>query len=182
MSPLYRFSSKAALFGYSLQGRPAPAFTRKRKRRDTWPVMSHENVEIVGGVQPQPDVDLVTLLRDEAGAASLAEAFAPLLHDDFEAVGSAGFETQHSTGLAGLREVWLAWLEPWESYRVEIEDVIDAGDDVLVLTRDYGRRRGMEAEVSVLGGAVWTVLDGKIVRAAFYPDRSEAIEAAGLST
>jgi ketosteroid isomerase-like protein len=143
--------------------------------------MSQENVAIVRGVQPQPDVDLVTFFRDASVAASLAEALAPLLHNDFEAVGSAGVERQQGSGFAGLREVWLAWLEPWESYRVEIEDVIDAGEDVLVLTRDYGRRQGMDVEVSLLGAAVWTVLDGQIVRAAFYSHRAEALEAVGLS-
>jgi ketosteroid isomerase-like protein len=39
----------------------------------------------------------------------------------------------------------------------------------------------MDVEVSVLGGTVWTVRDGKIARVAFYLHRSEALEAAGLS-
>jgi len=83
-------------------------------------------------------------------------------------------------GLEGLRAVWLEWLEPWESYRVEIEELIDAGTDVIVLTRDYGRRPGMTAEVSILAAAVWTMQEGKVARANFYPDRAAALEAAGL--
>jgi ketosteroid isomerase-like protein len=49
-----------------------------------------------------------------------------------------------------------------------------------VLVRDYGRRAGMSAEISVLGAAVWTVRDGKIARVRFYPDRAEALQAVGL--
>jgi ketosteroid isomerase-like protein len=83
-------------------------------------------------------------------------------------------------GLEGLRALWLDWLEPWESYRVEVEDVIDAGDDAVVLVRDFGRRAGMTVEVSVVGGAVWTVRDGRVARVAFYLNRSEALKAVGM--
>jgi ketosteroid isomerase-like protein len=145
--------------------------------------MSQENVEIVRSLQPSPDTDLVVLFRDEATATALAETVAPLFHDDFE----ADFEDWtpgeriRFAGLEGLRAAWLDWLDPWESYRTEIEDVIDAGDKVVVLARDYGRRPGMAAEVSVVAGAVWTFREGKIAKTAFYLDRSQAFEAAGLS-
>jgi ketosteroid isomerase-like protein len=59
--------------------------------------------------------------------------------------------------------------------------MIDAGDDVVVLVRDYGRRAGMAVEVSMVGASIWTVRDGKIAKAAFYPNRSDALEAVGLS-
>jgi ketosteroid isomerase-like protein len=142
--------------------------------------MSLENVEIVRALQPPPDWNLVTQFGDDAAFAVVAEGIAPHLDDDFEALGSAGVERVRHRGLEGLRAVWLEWLEPWESYRVEIEELIDAGSDVIVLTRDYGRRPGMTAEVSVHAAAVWTVRAGKVARANFYPDRAAALEAAGL--
>lgn len=46
--------------------------------------------------------------------------------------------------------------------------------------RDLGRREGSTQEVELLGAAVWTIRNGKIVRAEFYPDRAEALEAVGL--
>src|SRR5436190_647523 len=145
--------------------------------------MSQENVEIVRGLQPTGDMDLVALFRDEATAAALLETLAPFFHDDVEIVAPTFVSGQGARfiGLEGLRAGWLDWLGPWESYRVEIEDVIDAGDDVVVLPRDYGRRAGMAVEVSVMGGAVWTVRDGKVSRVAFYLNRNEALEAVGLS-
>ena len=145
--------------------------------------MSRENVELVRSLLPSPDTDLVVMFSDEGPATALMEAVAPYFHEDFEAdfIDWAPGQRIQYAGLAGLRTAWLEWLQPWQSYRTEIEDVIDAGDEVVVLTRDYGRRTGVTVEVSVVAAAVWTVRDGKIARAAFYPDRSEALEAAGLS-
>ena len=106
---------------------------------------------------------------------------APFVHSDFEAVARTSLEAPSGAGLRGLRVIWLEWLAPWESYRVEVEDVIDAGDRAVVLIRDFGRQEGSRAEVSIRAGAVWTVRDGRIARVEFYSDRSEAIQAAGLS-
>ncbi|HEY7266581.1 MAG TPA: nuclear transport factor 2 family protein [Solirubrobacterales bacterium] len=143
--------------------------------------MSRENVELVRRLQPPPDMDLVALFRDEEGASRLLGALGPYVHEDFVAGGSRLEESEH-VGLPGLRAGWADWLEPWESYRVEIEEVIDAGEEaVIVLTRDYGRRAGMEAEVPILGAAVWIVRDGKVARATFYTDRNQAFAATGLS-
>jgi ketosteroid isomerase-like protein len=144
--------------------------------------MSQQNVELVRGLQPNRDTDLVALLRDDATAAALMETLSPFFHEDVEIVGPtfvAG-EGFRFVGLEGLRAGWLDWLEPWESYRVEVEDVIDAGDEAVVLVRDYGRRAGMSVEASVVAGAVWTVRDGRVARVAFYLNRSEALEAVGL--
>jgi ketosteroid isomerase-like protein len=143
--------------------------------------MSRENVELVRQLQPGRDVDLAEALRDDALAQTLLEAMAPFVHPNFESVGITPMQGVSGTGLQGLREVWLDWLEPWESYRVEIQDVIDAGEQAVVLIRDFGRRKGSDAEVSISGAAVWTVRDGKIARAEFYTDRSEALKAVGLA-
>ncbi len=60
-------------------------------------------------------------------------------------------------------------------------ELVDLGDRVLALVHDYGRRDGMSAEVALPGGTIWTFEQGKVKHAAFYPDRHEALEAAGLS-
>jgi ketosteroid isomerase-like protein len=143
--------------------------------------MSQENVELVRRLQPSRDTDLVALFRDDATAAALMEALSPFFHADFEAttVAIAPGQRIRFAGLDGLRAAWLDWLEPWERYRTEVEDVIDAGDEVVA--RDRGRRAGMTVEVSVVGASVWTVRDGKFAKAAFYVNRSEALEAVGLT-
>lgn len=143
--------------------------------------MSRENVDLIRGLMPGPDLDMVHLVRDEAAATAMMAAFAPLVHDDFDVVAVAAVRDRYA-GVAGLRAAWLDWLEPWASYRTEMERAIDAGDDVVMLTRDYGRRAGTDAEVCLLGAAVWTVRGGRIARVAFHASRAEALEAVGLSS
>ena len=144
--------------------------------------MSQENVELVRSLQPSRDADLVAAFRDDATAAAVMETLSPFFHEDVEIVAPSfvAGEGVRFVGLEGLRAGWLDWLEPWESYRVEVEDVIDAGDDAVVLVRDFGRRAGVTAEVGVVGGAVWTVREGRVARVAFYLNRSEALKVVGL--
>lgn len=80
-----------------------------------------------------------------------------------------------------------------EGYRVEIEECIAAGDDVVVSFRAAGMEPARRVEdddgrtVSVskyftIGRyfAVVTVRDGKVVRVQDYPQRTEALEAVGI--
>ena len=143
--------------------------------------MSRENVEMVRRIQPGPEVDLAALLRDDGAFESFVEAVGPLFHPDFEAMVVPSLQADRHAGLRGLRAAWLDWLEGWDSYRVEVEELLDAGEDVVVVVRDYARRADMETEVAQRGASIWTVRDGRIARAAFYPNRTEALDAAGLS-
>jgi ketosteroid isomerase-like protein len=146
--------------------------------------MSQADVEIVRGLLgPFEAGDIAQMFRDEAISAALTDAAAPLLSEDFECVfvredvGRAAYR-----GVDGLRAAWLDWLAPWESYRAEIEDVIDAREGrVLVLTRDYARPKGSPSEVNFKGAPVWTVRDGKVARIEFYFNRDEGLKAAGLA-
>jgi ketosteroid isomerase-like protein len=90
----------------------------------------------------------------------------------------AAFPGGHATlysGFDGLRDCWLDWLAPWTSYRVEVEKLIDVGERVVTLTRDYGRREPGAPEVGQDSAAIWTVRGGRIVRAEFYADRAEGL-------
>jgi hypothetical protein len=142
--------------------------------------MSAENLEFVKSLQPRPSFDLVEAF--DSRWPRVRTFFEPRSHPDLESgFVQAGERTSHR-GLDGFRQTWLDWLEPWDSYRTEMVRFIDCGDDVLVFVRDYGRRRGMSAEVKLLGGAVWTVRDGKLARAFFYTAREDALNELGLST
>lgn len=146
--------------------------------------MSQEDIEIVRRLLgPFEQGDLVPLFRDDTINASIRAASEPFFTPDFECVfvradvGRAAY-----SGLDGLRAGFLDWLEPWESYRAGVEDVIDAGDGrVAVLTNDHAYPRGANAEVTFLGAPLWTVRDGKVARIEFYWDRAEGLAAAGLS-
>jgi ketosteroid isomerase-like protein len=143
--------------------------------------MSEENVRRVAALQPPAEADLTKLFRDEGEWARLARIFEPRVHEDIESGFVRGGERTSYRGLAGFRQTWLDWLEPWDSYRVEIRKLLPHGGHVVVLVHDYGRRTGMTAEVRLRGAAVWTVRDGKISRAFFYTDREDALDDVGLS-
>src|SRR5436305_11950974 len=83
-------------------------------------------------------------------------------------------------GVEGLRSALLDWLEPWESYRAEIEELVDLGDRVAVLTRDYGRRKGVEREVDFKGVSVYVFRGDKIFRASSFTLTRGGIAAVGL--
>jgi len=60
--------------------------------------------------------------------------------------------------------------------------MIDVGDSVVVLVRDRARRHGMDVEVELISGSLWTFANGKIVRVQFYANREELREAVGLQS
>jgi ketosteroid isomerase-like protein len=143
-----------------------------------WP---RRNVDLVLTLQSPATEDFAQLLRDDDAWAALAKGIEPLFRPDFETVAPGVPRTENAyIGLDGLRAAWLAWVAPWETYRTETKEVIDARERVLVIVNDFGRRQRSTVEVKVDGAAVWTFRDGKITRFEAFAHRSEAREAVGL--
>lgn len=83
-------------------------------------------------------------------------------------------------GHDGARE-WLGrWMEAWEEFDFEIEELIDAGKQVVVIYHQRGVGRGSGIELENRLAAVATVRDGRIVRGELYLDIAEALEVAGV--
>jgi ketosteroid isomerase-like protein len=77
---------------------------------------------------------------------------------------------------------WTAgWLAAWDSYTAEAEEVIDAGDQVVVVHYERGRGKGSGVEVEHRVANVFDLRDGRVVRKLPFANRSDALEAAGLS-
>ena len=142
--------------------------------------MSRENVELARAVYPRPGTDICRLLREEDTFARLRDSGSRFFVDDFEAVFVFPGETRTYAGWAGLRKAWLDWLEPWATYRIGIDELVDVGDRVVVLDRDHGRRGDMDQEVELVAATILTFRDGKVTRWEFYGDRGDALEAVGL--
>jgi ketosteroid isomerase-like protein len=140
-----------------------------------------ENLELVLGLYPGPDVDYVQLFGDEKTWAATRAAVARFIHPDFEcAVSLLGREEVYG-GPEGLRALFLDWYAPWVTYRIEVEDAIDLGERVLVLYHSFGRLEGSSQEVEEASATVWTIRhEGKVARAVFYTNRAEALKAVGL--
>ena len=83
-------------------------------------------------------------------------------------------------GREGVAEAMRVWSGTWEDWNVEMEEIIDAGDHVLLIARESGRGKGSGIEIDQRIFAVFTLRGGRIVRWKGFIDRNEALEAAGL--
>jgi ketosteroid isomerase-like protein len=84
-------------------------------------------------------------------------------------------------GLEGFRHLLEQVDEMWDTFQIEPEEFIDAGDNVFVASRMSGRGRGSGVEAEMRAFAIWTLREGKVSQvAAGYRDRADVLEAAGL--
>lgn len=146
--------------------------------------MSQENVELIRSLQPRPEANLVELFTDDLANARMADALVHLLDPAFVCFihfpGDA--EPASYSGLDGLRQGWLDWLGPWTTYRTEIEELIDLGERVVAIIRDYARSEPDAPEVDIRAATIWTVRDGRVHRVDFYAGgRAEALASVGLA-
>ena len=129
--------------------------------------MSQENVEIVRAAYDAFNRgDLDAALKDAAPDCEL---------DWSRGVGpNAGVHK-----LDQMRSFLGDFTDTFESVRVEPDEFIEAGENVVVPQTGYVRgREGVEVTARV--SLVWTCRDGAIVRICLYQQKREALEAAGL--
>jgi ketosteroid isomerase-like protein len=77
------------------------------------------------------------------------------------------------------REAMRTWTGTFEDWRMEVEEILDAGDCVYLVTREVGRGSGVPIEQT--SHQVVTLRNGKIIHWQGFSSRDEALEAAGLS-
>jgi ketosteroid isomerase-like protein len=73
-----------------------------------------------------------------------------------------------------------AWLDTWDEYRQDVEEVIEEGDSVVALVHIKARGSGSGVEVDIRFYPQFKVRDGKVAYIYDHEDRAEALEAAGL--
>jgi len=129
--------------------------------------MSEENVKIV-----QRAFDVF-----HSGDADRAEALATIDPN----VVYTPVEDGPSSGLSAIRDQFKRWESSWEELVETAEELIDAGDRVVVTALYRGRGQGSGVPVEARFYAVYTLRDGRVVRVDEFTDRAEALEAAGLS-
>jgi ketosteroid isomerase-like protein len=147
--------------------------------------VSAENVRVVEEIQTSITVeDVVTALDSEEADVRIRRLFMELAEPDFEtAMVGPGYTAGRRiefTGIDGFAEAWRDWTSPFETYDIEVEEMIDAGDQVVSMVAMSGRTRTGGAEITAPGAAVWTVVDGRVRKVEFHIDRDEALRAAGL--
>jgi len=84
-------------------------------------------------------------------------------------------------GHEGLRTFFRHWYEAWKHVEPDLEELIDAGEQVISVETTRGRGRTSGAVVELPHAAVWTFREDKIVRVVWFGSREEALETPGLS-
>jgi ketosteroid isomerase-like protein len=130
--------------------------------------MSQENVEIVRRAHAE----------FERGNFWVPEVFDPSVRVVWLPVAGGERET---VGLDDLARGIKNWMEPWEQVTTVAEQVIDAGDRVVVIAEWRGRGKASGVVTKWRYGGVWTLRDGKVTSIISYTDPAEALEAVGLA-
>ena len=113
-------------------------------------------------------------LRNDAETA--LAAFDP----DVEWDGTNLPDGEISRGLDAVVDHMTRWAETWESWEVELEDLIDAGEDrVILFFRERGRSKA-GLDVNERHSELYVIRDGKIVYRKGFSDAEEALVEAGL--
>jgi ketosteroid isomerase-like protein len=150
--------------------------------------MAQHDVDLVIGVfaeaaQGGTAVEMGTLMKDDPFWARNEGRFSPDLEVRFLTPGDQGVRVmeQEFRGVAGLREGWSVWMEPWEEFWVELRESIDGGDGrVLVLGDATARMRDTGTRVPQEVGALCRVEQERITAIGFYLDQGQARRDAGL--
>ena len=72
------------------------------------------------------------------------------------------------------------WAEGFEDFGFEAEEMIDAGDSVVVSLHQWGRGRETGAQVESRTWQVFSFRGGKVIRCRGYATKAEAFSAAGF--
>src|SRR5947209_18439228 len=132
--------------------------------------MSQENVETVRG-------SLIAFA--EGGLDAMAGFWDPAI--DWRAIEGAPDDVGEMHGRAAMRRYIQEWVDMFDDITNVPEEILDLGDDrVLAVQHVTGRAKGSGIETELRYAVVYTLRDGKIVRAREYIDRQQAVEAAGV--
>ena len=132
--------------------------------------MSQENVEIVRKLIDafnRGDTETMFAICDPAIELEVSDAY-------FD-------EARKYRGHQGMQELFVAQQEVFDPFRIEVDELIDAGERVVALVRAGGIARASGIEVFGPFGHLWTIGDGRLIHFKEHKHRAEALEAVGLS-
>jgi ketosteroid isomerase-like protein len=131
--------------------------------------MSKENVEDVRGVYDRWSNG------DFQASLDLFDPLALLVQ-------RAGFpEAGTYLGVEKIVEYTRGFLEPWTRIAIEVEDMTEAGESVVAAVRQRGVGAASGATTEFRYYQVWSFRGCKVIRLENFRERSDALEAVGLS-
>jgi ketosteroid isomerase-like protein len=138
--------------------------------------MSQENMEVDRQAR---DLEVLREVysRWERGDFTSWDAFA----DDYVWKAVDAIESGEYTGITEVRAAWRAWLQAWDGFRIEADEVVAGSDGRYVVMQTFrgtGKASGLESEER--SAAVVTMRDGLIARMEGFWDLDAALQAAGV--
>jgi hypothetical protein len=134
--------------------------------------MRPTRVEQVKAIMPAEGTDLV----DVFGADAPQFDTGGLVRDDATINMIARNAERATEGPEGFREIWADWLEPWASYRIYYDDVVERGDRVVMLTRLRGVTKHGGVEMEHEAAASFRFDGEQVVDLEFNLDREDALK------
>ena len=137
--------------------------------RDTAWAMSDENVALIGSMYREGDPSRFFDLLDEeievdASGVGFLPGYPDLIH-----------------GRDAVIDYFRRWWGTWDEYVLEPTEIIDAGEDrVVVVHYERGRGRGSGTPFERRWATLYTLRADKMVRFKGFATREDALEAAGL--
>jgi len=131
-----------------------------------------------GEAMSQENVEVVRRLYGAYTAANLAKVIRAVCDPDIEWHAAEGFGVLR--GRDAVISHFESFRDAFDGWQVEAEDVIDAGDEIIGVTRARGSGRASKVGLDARYAIVFDLRANLIVRAREYPTRTEALEAAGL--
>jgi ketosteroid isomerase-like protein len=141
--------------------------SRRGRGRDTPQAMSRDNLEVVARHMA------AYLSGDYATALTAYSAYV-------ECDTRARPEGQVYRGREGIVEAFRVWRGTWDDWNGDIEEIVDAGDRVLMVLHESGRGKASGVQVEQRTFFVYELRDRMIVRVTVLVDEDQAREAAGL--
>ncbi len=129
--------------------------------------MSQENVEIIR--------------RGFEQFLSTGEPPWALVAEDFELHDHDSPDQGVYAGHAGYGQWLKDWDAAWETWTLQLERLVDAGDAVVAIYRLRVKGKGSGVELDRSEAQVWELRGGQAVRLDVYGSAAEALEAVGLS-
>jgi ketosteroid isomerase-like protein len=83
-------------------------------------------------------------------------------------------------GREAVLDYWREIQQAWAGLDIEVEQLIDAGDNIVAFLRETARSRHSDLDVHIDTAMVFRVRNGRVVEVRGYMDREEALRAAGL--
>src|SRR5205807_8441765 len=125
------------------------------------------------------DVELVRRIHD-ADARGEYELALSFFDRDVELDATHMPDGRVLCGFDEVRGHIAEWRASWHNFREEVEEILDAGDRVVIFYSDCGIGRSSGVETEIRYASVWDLRDGKVARMKNFLDRNEALRHAGL--